>query len=122
MYKRSLRNTPQTQNMARRTKEDSPTTRNNLLDIAEYLFLSQGVSRTSLQHIARRAGSTRGAVYWHFTDKADLFNAMIERVTLPLEAAFFDDCRPHSELVVDHCGCFGEDTLGDGRGAKPNCQ
>ena len=46
------------------------------------------MSRTSLQDIARRAGATRGAIYWHFKDKADLFNAMMERVTLPLEAAF----------------------------------
>ena len=98
MYKRALRNTPQTQNMARLAKEDALTTRNNLLDAAEYLFLSQGVSRTSLQDIARRAGATRGAVYWHFTDKADLFNAMIERVTLPLEAAFFDDADPLPNL------------------------
>ena len=87
--------------MARRTKEDALATRNKLLDSAEYLFQSQGVSRTSLQDIARRAGATRGAVYWHFTDKADLFNAMIERVTLPLEAAFSDDAdlRPNSSSV-----------------------
>ena len=104
MYKRVLRNTPQTQNMARRTKEDSLNTRNNLLDAAEYLFLSQGVSRTSLQDIARRAGATRGAVYWHFTDKADLFNAMIERMTLPLEAAFLTIADPLpnlSSITVD---------------------
>ena len=56
------------------------------------------MSRTSLQDIARRAGATRGAVYWHFTDKADLFDAMIERVTLPLEAAFFDDAGPIPNL------------------------
>lgn len=80
--------------MARRTKEDALATRNKLLDSAEYLFQSQGVSRTSLQDIARRAGATRGAVYWHFTDKAALFNAMIERVTLPLEAAFSDNADP----------------------------
>ena len=67
--------------MARRT--------NKLLDAAEYRFQSQGVSRTSLQAIAQRAGTTRGAVYWHFTDKTDLFNAMIERVSLPLKPAFF---------------------------------
>ncbi len=74
--------------MARRTKEDALATRAKLLDSAENLFQSQGVSRTSLQDIARRAGATRGAIYWHFKDKADLFNAMMERVTLPLEAAF----------------------------------
>ena len=76
--------------MARRTKEDALATRAKLLDSAESLFQSQGVSRTSLQDIARRAGATRGAIYWHFKDKADLFNAMMERVTLPLEAAFDD--------------------------------
>ena len=75
--------------MARRTKEEALATRHKLLDAAEHLFQAQGVSRTSLQDIARRAGATRGAVYWHFKDKADLFNAMMERVTLPLEE-FFD--------------------------------
>ena len=74
--------------MARRTKEDAMATRHKLLDSAENLFQAQGVSRTSLQDIARRAGATRGAIYWHFKDKAALFNAMMERVTLPLEACF----------------------------------
>lgn len=74
--------------MARRTKEEALETRNKLLDAAEHLFQAQGVSHTSLQDIARRAGATRGAVYWHFKDKADLFNAMMERVTLPMEASF----------------------------------
>ncbi|WP_397412231.1 TetR family transcriptional regulator [Polaromonas sp.] len=76
--------------MVRRTKEDALATRHKLLDAAEHLFQAQGVSRTSLQDIARRAGATRGAVYWHFKDKADLFNAMMERVTLPLEKTFQD--------------------------------
>ncbi|ART47481.1 TetR family transcriptional regulator [Acidovorax carolinensis] len=71
--------------MARRTKADAQTTRNNLLDAAEQLFQSRGVSHTSLNDIAVAAGTTRGAIYWHFKDKADLFNAMMERVTLPLE-------------------------------------
>ncbi|OOG35888.1 TetR family transcriptional regulator [Polaromonas sp. A23] len=76
--------------MVRRTKEEALATRHKLLDAAEHLFQAQGVSRTSLQDIARRAGATRGAVYWHFKDKADLFNAMMERVILPLEQAFQD--------------------------------
>jgi len=74
--------------LARRTKEEALATRHKLLDAAEHLFQAQGVSRTSLQDIARRAGVTRGAIYWHFKDKADLFNAMMERVTLPMEESF----------------------------------
>lgn len=73
--------------MARRTKEEALATRHRLLDAAELLFQAQGVSNTSLQQIAERAGATRGAIYWHFKDKADLFDAMMERVKLPLEAA-----------------------------------
>ena len=72
--------------MARRTKEDALATREALLDAAERMFEQRGVSRTSLNDIAQAAGVTRGAVYWHFKDKADLFNAMMERVTLPLES------------------------------------
>jgi TetR/AcrR family acrAB operon transcriptional repressor len=80
--------------VARRTKEEALATRNRLLDAAELLFQAQGVSQTSLQQIAQQAGATRGAIYWHFKDKADLFNAMMERVILPLEAA------PRSEAVA----------------------
>jgi transcriptional regulator, TetR family len=47
--------------MARRTKADAQTTRNNLLDAAEQLFQSRGVSHTSLNDIATAAGTTRGA-------------------------------------------------------------
>ena len=71
--------------MARRTKADAQATRAGLLDAAEHLFQSHGVARTSLNDIALAAGTSRGAIYWHFKDKADLFNAMMERVTLPLE-------------------------------------
>jgi len=73
--------------MVRRTKEEAQATRERLLDAAELLFHAQGVSQTSLQQIAQAADATRGAVYWHFKDKADLFNAMMDRVTLPMEAA-----------------------------------
>jgi TetR/AcrR family transcriptional regulator, acrAB operon repressor len=71
----------------RRTKEEARATRHRLLDAAERVFLAQGVAGTSLNDIAMEAGTTRGAIYWHFRDKADLFNAMMDRVTLPLQAA-----------------------------------
>jgi TetR/AcrR family acrAB operon transcriptional repressor len=79
--------------MARRTKEEALETRNRILDTAERVFLKTGVSRTSLEDIAEAAGVTRGAIYWHFKNKADLFEAMMERVSLPMEdmAARVDD-------------------------------
>ena len=73
--------------MARRTKADADATRNSLLDAAEHVFYEKGVARASLNEIAQAAGATRGAIYWHFKDKVDLFNAMMDRVTLPLEQA-----------------------------------
>lgn len=73
--------------MARRTKEDALATRHQLLEAAERMFAEKGVSRTSLQDIAQAAGVSRGAIYWHFKNKADLFNAMMERIILPMEQA-----------------------------------
>lgn len=71
--------------MARCTKEVAFATHEQLLDAAERVFFEQGVSRTSLQDIAQAAGVSRGAIYWHFKNKADLFNAMMARITLPME-------------------------------------
>ena len=73
--------------MARRTKDEALETRKNILDTAERVFSERGVSRTSLADIAAAAGLTRGAIYWHFRDKADLFCEMVARVTLPMEDA-----------------------------------
>ena len=74
--------------MARKTKLEALETRERLLDAAEVVFRQRGVSRTSLAEIATAAGVTRGAVYWHFKDKAALFRAMCDRATLPLDALF----------------------------------
>lgn len=72
--------------MARSTKQEAQETRNRILDAAERVFHEQGVSRTSLEDVARTAEVTRGAIYWHFKNKGDLFDAMAQRVKLPMEA------------------------------------
>ena len=72
--------------MARRTKLEAAETRVGLLDAAERVFRERGVAHTSLAEVAAAAGVTRGAVYWHFRDKAALFQALCERVQLPMEA------------------------------------
>jgi TetR/AcrR family acrAB operon transcriptional repressor len=72
--------------MVRRTKSEAAATRDALLDAALRVFRGRGVAHTSLEEVAAAAGVTRGAVYWHFKDKADLFTALCERVQLPMEA------------------------------------
>lgn len=76
--------------MSKRSKGEVAETRETLLDAAECLFLERGVSHTTLEQIARRAGMTRGAIYWHFSNKSDLFGAMLCRVRLPLDQLIAD--------------------------------
>jgi TetR/AcrR family acrAB operon transcriptional repressor len=71
--------------MARRTKEEAQETRTRILDAAEQVFYDKGVAHSSLEDIAAAAEVTRGAIYWHFKDKGELFDAMMNRVVLPAE-------------------------------------
>jgi TetR/AcrR family acrAB operon transcriptional repressor len=93
--------------MGRHTKAQAQATRDHILDMAEREFQRRGVTGTSLQDIARAAGVTRGAIYWHFKDKVDLFNAMLSRVTLPLELEIKRSGEPALDDPVAHiCDSF----------------
>lgn len=70
--------------MVRKTKEDAELTRRRIIDAARAVFLARGVSRSTLEHIASHAEVTRGAVYWHFKNKTEIFHAIREQVFLPL--------------------------------------
>lgn len=85
----------------RRTKAKADNTRAAILTAAELLFLKKGVSHTSLEQIARQAGVTRGAVYWHFQNKAHLFNEMLNQVRLPAEqiAEHISQCDPNNPVI-----------------------
>jgi TetR/AcrR family transcriptional regulator, acrAB operon repressor len=71
--------------MVRRTKEDAQKTRSQILEAAEQAFHQRGMSRTTLAEIATIAGVTRGAIYWHFSNKADLIQAMLDSLHEPLD-------------------------------------
>lgn len=83
--------------MARPCKANSEQTRDKILDAAEHMFLEHGYGKTSLEMIARAGGFTRGAIYWHFTDKVSLFNAMLQRVKLPMERMFEQKIEQESD-------------------------
>ena len=60
--------------------EQSRKTRRALLNTARTIFTAQGYSAASTEEIVRRAGVTRGALYYHFHDKAALFEAVFDEV------------------------------------------
>ncbi|MGH8439899.1 MAG: TetR family transcriptional regulator, partial [Pseudomonas sp.] len=89
--------------MVRRTKEEAQETRAQILEAAEKAFYKRGVARTTLADIAKLAGVTRGAIYWHFNDKAELVEAMLESLHEPLDALAR---ASESEDELDPLGCM----------------
>ena len=77
--------------MARRTKEDAEQTREAILDSAMQTFYEKGYSRTTFDEIASRINLTKGAVYWHFKNKADVVAALIMRKINQDTEEFGDD-------------------------------
>ncbi len=60
--------------------ERSRQTRRTLLDVGRALFADMGYARTTTEELVRRAGVTRGALYYYFHDKTALFAAVLEEV------------------------------------------
>ncbi|KAA1048105.1 acrEF/envCD operon transcriptional regulator [Pseudocitrobacter sp. 73] len=79
--------------MAKKTKAEALKTRQLLLETAIAQFAARGVTNTTLNDIADAAQVTRGAIYWHFENKVQLFNeiwlqqpALGELITFDLTA------------------------------------
>lgn len=85
--------------MVRKTKEDAELTRQRIIDAARAVFLTRGVSRSTLEHIATEATVTRGAVYWHFKNKTDIFYALRDRNFLPLIDRMYDTLGVRSDNI-----------------------
>ena len=87
----------------RKTKIEALKTRQHLLDAALEVFWRNGVTRSSLQEIAQEAGVTRGALYWHFKNKEDLFDALLFHCYFtPLTEPFDSDEAKASDNLWAH--------------------
>lgn len=76
--------------MAKRTKAEALKTRQELIETAIAQFAQHGVSKTTLNDIADAANVTRGAIYWHFENKTQLFNEMWFARTVADRVIFMD--------------------------------
>jgi len=54
------------------------TSREQLLEAAATVFAERGYNGASMEAIATEAGVTKGALYWNFESKADLFFSLLE--------------------------------------------
>lgn len=52
--------------------------RERIVVAAVRVFARKGFQRASLDEIAAEAGLTKGAIYWHFSSKNDLFFSLLE--------------------------------------------
>lgn len=86
----------------RKTKTEAQKTRQHLLDATLEVFWRDGVTRASLQAIAQEAGVTRGALYWHFKNKEDLFETLFEQQYADFFAAFNDQTLRDNQDVWTH--------------------
>lgn len=64
----------------------APNTRDKILASAGHVFAQKGYVAASLDNVAADAGLTKGAVYWHFSSKRELFFALLDQKCAKHEA------------------------------------
>jgi AcrR family transcriptional regulator len=85
----------------RRTAEDAEKTRLALLQAALMSFESKGWRGATFEHIAERAGVTRGALNHHFRSKTDLLSAALEWGWRTYGNRLLTDDLPENATVKD---------------------
>lgn len=93
--------------------EQAKRTHDALVRHARKVFAKKGYADASLGEIVRRAGVTKGALYHHFPDKAQLYRAVVEDVERELVSAIQEAAAPGRDAgerldrmctaYLDHC-------------------
>ena len=80
------------------------STRNLIIDVATELFAVNGVRATTMEAIASAAGRGRRTVYMYFSDKAEIYNVVVDREILgickTLKDVLLKTDRPEEVLRV----------------------
>ncbi|MEW5795423.1 MAG: TetR/AcrR family transcriptional regulator [Candidatus Zixiibacteriota bacterium] len=68
-------------------KRPAEQRRRQLLAAARYLFMKRGVKETTTEQIARKAGLTKGALYFHFHNKEEILFDLVQNMHREMIAA-----------------------------------
>ena len=94
---------------ARTNPERRAETRRSLVRAAHRLFAEQGFAETATQQVVAEAGVTRGALYYHFTDKTALFDAVVESIAADIRReilAAAEGLDDPQAVLLDGCAAF----------------
>lgn len=87
-----------------RRAEYKEHTRDAVLQVARRLFEDQGFAATTIDEVAQQARVSKGAVYYHFADKAMLFEAVFrnrqERLVQAVTLAAGQQEQPWDRLIA----------------------
>ncbi|MGO4249605.1 ScbR family autoregulator-binding transcription factor [Paenarthrobacter sp. RAF54_2] len=92
-------------------------TRLSVIEGAAHVFAEVGYGNASLSDITKRAGVTKGALYFHFTSKRELALAVIQEqhaLVLAAGGAIVASNMPALEKIIALCRMFGRQLLEEG--------
>jgi AcrR family transcriptional regulator len=84
--------------VTKRTRR-GPFTRQQILDASLRLFSERGFARTTVRDIARQAGITDAAIYYHFDSKRELLEALVEERGFLTSLENLSHVEPHLPLA-----------------------
>jgi len=102
---------PRVDGRTRAARAAGRDTREALIESAMAVFAERGYREASVDEIAERAGYSKGAFYWHFPSKDELFYALLEeRVLGPWEDSIrlLESAPPDHDMAPEASRLFGE--------------
>jgi AcrR family transcriptional regulator len=86
--------------------------RERLLESAKILFSQKGYYATSVEDIVASAGLSKGAFYFYFKSKEELFKSLVEEMHLSIVKrleSFLERELPLEDALIEHAKVFLED-------------
>ncbi len=94
----------------KRTKEEAERTRHDIIDAGLRVFGAKGVEAARVEDIAKEAGVTRGAFYYYFKNKMELYVELLE-ARAGYYKRIIDDSFSKDLLPLERIRCYMTNVL-----------